>query len=997
MKIKFLIIFFGLIAFQTSAQNTLSYTQLEAHYNNGIELFEKKAFAAARKELHTYVALSEKSLNPNKFNIANAEYYSALSSLYSQAKDADIEVERFVVKNHEHPKAKLIFNDLAKSFFNKGDYTGAIKYFEKALDNRQDNLDTYEIRYQLALSYYQLKDFKNALKQFDYVKGTVAPNAINAAYYAAVINFQNENYDLAIIDLKRVENVNPYKTEVPNWIAQILYRQKKYDELLSYAEPIIANPNGRKIDELCLLTAEVHFFENNFEKAAAYYEKFKGFRRGTISDQVTFRHAYSLYKVENYEKAALLFKNLASANTELGQQSAYYLGIASLRAGDLNSAMAAFDAARKQTFDKNITEEATYNHIKVLVEKGNNQQAISDLQAYIKNYPSGKYIDETNELLSEILFETNSYISAISYIEGLTRKTTKIEEAYQKLCYNQGVLEFNAEKFESAIAYFDKSLKKTINSNLGLQSKFWKAEASYQLEKPETEELYRELLNSSDNTLRLKSLYSLGYLFYNQKNYKKAQGFFEEFRTKAKNETSLSQNYEDALVRLGDCFLANKEYSQALKSYDNALQTNKTDKDYAMYQKGLTLKFLGRDAESKEVFEKFSKTYSSSRLIDDALYQNAILEMDKSNYAAAVSIFTDLLRKKPNSTLVPQVLLKRALSFSNIDNHDKAIADYKVIINKFGKTEFADEALLGIRESLNATNRSEEFFEIAEQFKTNNPGGNSVQNLQFDSAKDLFYAEKYDKAIFSLQSYLKAYPNSTSSSEANFLLAESYYLLGNKKDALKYYSEIVTSNQVEYLTKSAMRAGNINYENQNYEDAIQNFLQATSSTSNQREIILAQEGLIKSYYFKGTYDKVIEFCNKIIAEGGSTVLGAKNRALLFKGKAHMQKREFIEAKSDFEGVISLAKDVTGAEAKYFLGDMLFKQKQYDASIKSLQELANDFSDHVYWYEKAFLLIADNYLAKEDGFMAKATLNSIIENSANKETVETAKQKLKAIK
>jgi TolA-binding protein len=111
----------------------------------------------------------------------------------------------------------------------------------------------------------------------------------------------------------------------------------------------------------------------------------------------------------------------------------------------------------------------------------------------------------------------------------------------------------------------------------------------------------------------------------------------------------------------------------------------------------------------------------------------------------------------------------------------------------------------------------------------------------------------------------------------------------------------------------------------------------------------------------------------------------------------MQKREYAEAKSDFEGVISLAKDVTGAEAKYFLGDMLFKQKQYDASIKSLQELANDFSDHVYWYEKAFLLIADNYLAKEDGFMAKATLNSIIENSANKETVETAKQKLKAIK
>jgi TolA-binding protein len=320
-----------------------------------------------------------------------------------------------------------------------------------------------------------------------------------------------------------------------------------------------------------------------------------------------------------------------------------------------------------------------------------------------------------------------------------------------------------------------------------------------------------------------------------------------------------------------------------------------------------------------------------------------------------------------------------------------------VIINKFGKTEFAEEALLGIRESLNATNRSEEFFEIAEQFKTSNPGGNSVQNLQFDSAKDLFYAEKYDKAIQSFQSYLKAYPTSTSASEANYLLAESYYLLGNKKEALNYYNEIIVSNQVEFLTKSAMRSGSINYDNQNYDDAIQNYLQVAGSTSNQREVVLAQEGLIKSYYFKGNYDKVIEFCTKVIQEGGNTVLGAKNRAMLYKAKAHMQKKENAQAKAEFESVIALAKDVSGAEAKYYLGDMLNKQKEYDASIKSLQELANDFSDFVYWYERAFLLIADNYLAKDDSFMAKATLNSIIENSENKETIETAKQKLKAIK
>jgi tetratricopeptide (TPR) repeat protein len=997
MKLKIIIVAFLFSVKISFSQNTLSYTQIEAHYNNGVELFEKKAYSSARKEFHNYIDKSEKSLNPNKFNIANAQYYSALSSLYSKSNDADIEVSRFVLKNPDHPKAKLIFSDLAKSFFEKGEYEDAKEYYKKALENRQDNLDTYEIRYQLGLAYYLTKDFKNALKEFDYVKGTVAPNAINAAYYAAVINFEAENFDLALIDLKRVENVNPYKIEVPNWIAQILYRQKKYEELINYAEPIIANPNGRKIDDICLVVAEINFFENNFEKAAAYYDKFKNFRRGSVSEQVSFRHAYSLYKAEKYEASMAIFKTLANQNNELGQQSAYYLGIASLKTGDLNAAMAAFDAAKKLDFDKGIKEEATYNLIKVLVEKNNNQQAITELQAYLTAYPNGKYVDDSNELLSDIFFETNNYVSAIKYIEELSRRTSKIDEAYQKLTYNQGVVDFNLERFESALNYFDKSISKPINASLNNEAKFWKAETAYQLDSPETESLYRELLNSSDASIRLKSLYALGYLFFNKKDYKKAIGYFDDFITKAKSNSNFNQNVEDALVRLADCHLVNKNYNQALKYYDQALNNNKTDKDYALYQKGVTLRYLNRDNEAKDVFDRFAKTYSSSRLIDEALFQSAVIEMEKSNYSGAVSILTDLLKKKPNSVLVPQVFLRRALSFSNMGNNDKAIADYKVIINKFGKSPEAEEALLGIKDALNADNRSEEFFDIAETFKKNNPGANSVVNLQFESAKDLYYAEKYDRAISSLKSYISNYPKSTNIPEAMYLIAESNFILGNKTEALKYYQDLVNDNQVEYLNKAALRSANIYYENKDYSGAISNYQTVTTSTSNKREIVLAWEGLIKAYYFQGNYDKSLEFSQKVLNEGGNTVIGAENRAVLFKGKSLMQKKNFEEAKIEFEKAISMAKDVNGAEAKYFIADMQYKNKDYDTAIKTLQELANDFSDFLYWYEKSFLLIVDCYIAKNDIFMAKATLNSIIENSDNKDTVEAAKQKLKNLK
>lgn len=995
MKLKIIAFLTLLMPYFIQAQNTLAYTSIDAHYNSGIELFEKKAYPAARKQFQTYIQKSENSLNPNEFNIANSRYYVALSALNSKAKDADIEVERFVTKYPNHPKAKLIFSDLGNSLFDKGDYGNAITYLLKSLENRQENLNTYEIRYKLGLSYYLTKDFKNALIQFDKVKNTAAPNAINAAYYAGVIHFQNQNYQEAYTDLKRVENVNPYKADVPNWIGQILYRQKKYTELIEYAEPIIANQNGRKVDDLALLTAEVYYFNDNFEKASVYYDKFKTLRKNA-TEQVNFRHGYSLYRVGNFEKAAQILRASANNNSGLGQESAYYLGISALKTGDLNSAMAAFETAKKLSFDKEIKEEAEYNFIKVLVEKNSNQQAVIALQQYLKTYPNGKYVDESNELLSSILSETNSYVSAINYIESLKRRTPKIDEAYQKLCYNQGVLEFNLEKFEEAVKYFNKAIAQSSSSDITQKSRYWKAESYAIANKPEAEWLYKDAMEKTEGDFKLKSQYGLAYLYFNAKEYGKAQASFSDFVDNAKGKASLLNNYEDANVRLGDCFLASKNYNEALKVYDKAYIENKTDKDYILYQKGLTLKYLDKDDEAKDVFDKFNKLYSNSRLIDDALFQNGIINMEKGNYQNSINIFSELLSKRPNSILVPQVLLKRAISYSNLQNHDKALVDFKQILNKYSTTKFAEEALLGVKESLNSLNRSEDFGAIADQYRKNNPSSNSAQDLQFDAARDLYYAEKYDKAITAFQQYNVAYPDNANVTEAKFLIAESFFALGKKDDALTYYEDLVENNQTAYISKSAMRAGDINFQKNKYEQAIKNYNAVLSASSGQREVVLAQEGIYKSQFLNGEYDKCIETCNKIIAEGGNTVIGAVNKAILWKGKALTKKKEYQAAKLEFQKVISMAKDINGAEAKYNIGEIHYTMKEYDTSIKVLQELSNDFSDFELWYEKAFLLISDNYVAKNDIFMAKATLSSIIENSSNKETVETAKSKLKTI-
>ena len=83
-----------------SAQRTQSYAEPDYHYRNGLELFEKANYAAARYEFRQYLeprrgAGSQTLLNTGDQNAVEAEYYIALTSLYIDEPGAELLVDRF--------------------------------------------------------------------------------------------------------------------------------------------------------------------------------------------------------------------------------------------------------------------------------------------------------------------------------------------------------------------------------------------------------------------------------------------------------------------------------------------------------------------------------------------------------------------------------------------------------------------------------------------------------------------------------------------------------------------------------------------------------------------------------------------------------------------------------------------------------------------------------------------------------------------------------------
>lgn len=983
------------------AQRTQSYAEPDYHYRNGLELFERTNYAAARSEFRQYLeprrgSGSQTLLNPNDQNAVEAEYYIALSSLYIDEPGAELLVDRFVKNHSQHPKAAQLYGDLGTYYYTRQDYAKAIDFLEKAVTQGGSSAQRMTFTYQLGLSYYNTQNLQKALPLLNQVKlDANSPDAPAASYYAGVINFRNRNFNEAVTDFRRIETNPTYQNQVPNWIAQALYRQRRFDDLLAYTEPLLKRNSGPAMSEVALYTAEVYYQQNQFAKAIPYYRQYITAAGAKAPGAVKFRYGQSLFRTGAYNDAITQLKTLAGGKDTTAQYAAYTLGVSYLQTQNPTYALSAFDQAGRLSFNPAIQEEARFNHAKLQLDQNNGADAVKELTAFLKQYPDSKYENEANELVGEAYFASNNYPAAIAYIEGLKRRTPKINATYQRLTYNQGVNDFNAERYPPAVANLDKSLKYPIDNELQQGAQFWKAEAYSAGKQYDTAiPLYASIAKSGSGSYATRSLYGLGYAYYNKKDYTRATPYFRDFVSRGAGAETVAQ-VQDATIRLADSYFATKQYENALRSYDQAIAQNAPDKDYASYQKAVILSYVGRDAEAKAQFDQVQRQYPNSRFVDESLFQKANVDFEKGAYQLAIQGFTRLIQDKPNSSLVPAALLKRAIAYGNVQQYDPAIADYKRILDTYGESEQAQSALLGIQNTLSDAGRPEEFSQVLGQYKKSNPGSTDIERVQFDNAKDIYGSGKFDQAIQSLLTFMQEYPASPNTNEARYYVAESYRQTNDPANALRYYNLIVADNKSTYLVRAATRAAELEAKQKNFPRAIRNYQIILGKANSKPEQVSAQLGLMDTYFAYAKSDSAAILARDIVA-GGSVVPGAQNRAQLMLGKVAYGKGDYKTAQADFDKTIALAKDINGAEAQYHLGEILYKQKKYKESITTLLKFNEQFSDFEYWKGKAFILIADNNAALDEPTQAKAVLNSIIENSSDETIKAEAKQKLESL-
>jgi TolA-binding protein len=268
--------------------------------------------------------------------------------------------------------------------------------------------------------------------------------------------------------------------------------------------------------------------------------------------------------------------------------------------------------------------------------------------------------------------------------------------------------------------------------------------------------------------------------------------------------------------------------------------------------------------------------------------------------------------------------------------------------------------------------------------------------IEFESAKNFYFDQQYQKAVSGFNSFISRYPESASIQDAKYYLAESYYRGREYDKAMFLYTELSKDMTFAMGNKVVGRTAEIEFRQAQYEKAVSSFHQLEKMAASKKELYTAWSGLMESFFMLSQYDSVFVYANLII-EKGNVDAGAQNKATLFIGKSSMAKGDYETAKDEFLNTLNTARDEYGAEAKYRLGEIFFLTKQHVPCKETLFGLIGDFGSYDEWVGKSFLLLADNYLAMGETFQAKETLQSLIDNKFPLLYIQNAaKDKLKVI-
>ncbi|MGV8879231.1 MAG: tetratricopeptide repeat protein [Sphingobacteriaceae bacterium] len=981
-----------------------AYFDLNRNYTAAAELLDKGKFAAAAEQFRlvqkSRIATSNQSSFESEFSLLkeNSQYFEALCALELDNDDAENMFLKFIKDHPENPLTKLAYFQIGKSYFKEGKYKESLDWFNRVEANELNGRENAEYKFRKGYAYFQIDDYKQAQLLFSEIKDRKTDYSEDATYYFAYIAYLNSDYRISLTNFEKLKNSKKYEGSYPYYISAVYFLDKRYDDVLAYAIPVIDGTKQQYETEILRIIAASYFAKTDYPNSLKYYQRFQDQDQGkTQNTQDNYQIGYTYYKSGNYPKAIKELEKQVEKSDIYSQSASYTLGDAFLKTNNKQGARNAFQVASKLNFDKLLQEDALFQYAKLSYELEFHSQALEATQQYLKTYPKSKKLNDAKTLLGEVLLTTRNYKDAVDILESIPNKNANAKEAYQKVAYYRGLEFYNERAFENAIGIFLRSLNYPIDDKVTTLTTYWMAESMYEVRK------YGESVENFEKFLRMPEAkstsvynyanYALGYAAFGDEQYRKAAGNFEKFL----RGSAIDQNTSnDATLRVADSYFMMKIYNSAMDYYNRIIAKHAQGEDYSLFQRGMIQGLEGQLDTKIGTHNDLLSKFPNSNYADDAGFEIAYTYFLKSDYDRAKSDLLALIEKYPNSSYVPRALVTIGLVDYNRNQDDNALVSFKKVIQDYASTDEARQALKQVEKIYTDKGDAQTFISYAGTTPIGNYTSAEQDNIMFTAANNMYLKGDAEATVASVNAYFDKFSKPIQDKKAHFVRAESLVKLNRTDEAIDDYNYILNDWTSEFTEKSLISMSKMFIAQKKYNEAIVHLKRLEINSEYKADYTFAINNLLLCYAEMGMSDDALKYV-ALVRDNEKTAAEDKFRTGLYAGKAYLQKADTTAAMKELDYVVSNTKTIAAAEAKYYMAQVEFQKSNFKAAQKTCFELINKLPNYDYWVAKTFILLADTYVALKDDFQAKSTLQSLIDNyKGNDEILPTAKEKLEKL-
>jgi TolA-binding protein len=924
-----------------------SYAQISAlvnlnkNYETGLELLNNEKYVAAAQQFKLVEQVRQRPGTQQESNAElsllkeNAKFYAAVCALELGNNDAEGLFQSFIKDYPLNPNTKLAYFHVGKSYFEQKNYQKALEWFEKTDPSTLSQKQRLEYQFKQGYSYFQLNNTEKAEPLFEAVKKVESPYQESATYYFAYINYLNREYKTALANFEKLKGSPTYEASYPYYITSMYYLDERYDDVISYAIPVLKTSKQQYEAEMLSLIAASYFAKSDYPNAERYFKEFYSKNTSNVKNNLfIYQYGYSLFQLKKYKEAVSILEKLDVDDVYL-QNGMYTLGKTFIELNDKQKARSAFFRASRLAFDKPVQEESWLNYAKLSYELEFSQQALESTTSFLKQFPGSKRINEAKTLMGEILLSSKNYQAAIDILQPIQIKSQEAKEAFQKVTYFRGLEFYNERAFPNALSMFLRSQNFPEDAEINALTVYWMAEAGYELRKfgesVQNFEKFLEMPSADKTKVYNYANYALAYAAFEDEKYAKAATYFERF---IQGNDKDPNTINDARIRLADAYFVNKSYENALSNYNKIIANKAAGEDYALFQRGMIQGLQNQDDAKISTMQSLLKQFPTSNYADDAGFETAYTYFNKGDLDRAKTDLTALISKYPRSSYVPRAMVTIGLVQYNQNQDDAALETFKKVITDYTSTEEAKQALESIKNIYIDKGDSNGFITYASSTPIGNYSVAEQDNIVFQAANVRYMKGDAQGTVDAVNGYFDKFPKPIHDKEGKFIRAESLVKLNRSADAIPDYEYILNDWTSDYTERSLISISQLYLKEKKYNEAIVYLKRLETTADYKAHYTYAINNLLKAYSALNMPDDVIKYV-ALIKESDKASEEEKNSADLYAGQAYLLKADTTSAVKAFSSVATKTKTVAAAESKYNLAAIQYAKRDYKAFLRLL--------------------------------------------------------------